>query len=205
MNRGAVLWAGVVLGVVLVGSGLPGWHGAPPGVDALARPPAGLPVSTAAPAPPATASVPLGPPVTVRLPTLGTEAAIVPVDVGPDRALDVPDDPRLVGWWQAGAQPGSAAGAVVLDGHVDTHRDGPGALFRLAELQPGDPVVVGTAAGELTYVVVEVRSHPKGQLPAETFHPGGAPRLVLVTCGGPFDRQLRRYTENVVALAVPAR
>ncbi|HEY4630433.1 MAG TPA: hypothetical protein VIG96_03950 [Blastococcus sp.] len=33
--------------------------------------------------------------------------------------------------------------------------------------------------------------------------PSGEPRLVLVSCGGPFDRTLRRYTDNVVVSAVP--
>lgn len=33
--------------------------------------------------------------------------------------------------------------------------------------------------------------------------PSGEPRLVLVSCGGPFDRTLRRHTANVVVSALP--
>ncbi len=32
----------------------------------------------------------------------------------------------------------------------------------------------------------------------------GRPRLVLVTCGGPFDRVAGHYRDNVVLTAVPA-
>ena len=46
-------------------------------------------------------------------------AAVVPV-LAPGGALDVPADPQVIGWWSAGPRPGSAAGTVVLAGHVDT-------------------------------------------------------------------------------------
>ena len=32
----------------------------------------------------------------------------------------------------------------------------------------------------------------------------GPPALVLITCGGDFDRSIRRYRSNVVVTAVPA-
>ena len=32
----------------------------------------------------------------------------------------------------------------------------------------------------------------------------GAPRLTLITCGGPFDRTTGHYRDNVVVTAVPA-
>jgi hypothetical protein len=45
---------------------------------------------------------------------------------------------------------------------------------------------------------------PKGELPVgEVFARTGAPRLTLVTCGGPFDDDAHAYTENVVVVARP--
>jgi hypothetical protein len=45
---------------------------------------------------------------------------------------------------------------------------------------------------------------PKEELPADVYSRRGRPRLVLVTCGGPFDEARRHYRDNVVVTAVPA-
>jgi hypothetical protein len=145
-----------------------------------------------------------GPPRWLDLPGLGVAAVVRPVGVDGDGGLGVPDDPAEVGWWRDGALPGSAAGTVVLDGHVDTHADGPGALFRITALRPGDAVQVRAAGGEYGYVVSAVRRYPKAELPADVFDRAGPPRLVLISCGGAFDRRLRHYADNVVVYAVPA-
>jgi hypothetical protein len=34
--------------------------------------------------------------------------------------------------------------------------------------------------------------------------PGTDPRLILVTCGGPFDQARHRYRDNLIVYAVPA-
>jgi sortase (surface protein transpeptidase) len=78
-------------------------------------------------------------------------------------------------------------------------------LYRLAELEPGDPVEVGLAgAGTLAFQVSSVERVDKAHLPVEQiFQRSGPPRLTLVTCGGEFDRGERSYRENVVVTAVP--
>ncbi|MHA6795069.1 class F sortase [Pseudonocardia bannensis] len=142
-------------------------------------------------------------PMRLRLPGLGVDAPVAPVGVGADGLLGVPDDPAVVGWWPDGAAPGSGRGTVVIDGHVDTRAGGPGALSRLRVLRPGAEATVLTDAGAVRYVVQTVRSYPKDALPAEVFASTGPPRLVLITCGGAFDRHARRYADNIVAYAVP--
>jgi sortase (surface protein transpeptidase) len=148
-------------------------------------------------------AVPVGPPVRLRIPVQGLDVAVVAVDVTDDGGLGVPDDPAVVGWWRDGATPGDRAGSVVLDGHVDTYDRGPGALFRLARLSPGDAVqlVLPTATAE--YRVAAVRSYTKADLPSDVFDRTGAPRLVLISCGGPFDRARRSYRDNIVVYGVP--
>ena len=49
-----------------------------------------------------------------------------------------------------------------------------------------------------------LRSYRKDALPTSLYSRRGAPRLVIVTCGGPFDRRTGRYRDNVVLTAVPA-
>lgn len=144
-------------------------------------------------------------PVRLRIPVLGVDAAVEPVATDGSGVLGVPDDPQVVGWWSAGGAPGVPGGAGVLDGHVDTAAQGPGALFRLAALRPGDAVSVTTAGGIVsTYVVRAVHRFPKSAFRSDLFAPGGAPRLVVVTCGGQFDPTTRHYVDNVAIVAYPA-
>ncbi len=119
--------------------------------------------------------------------------------------LGVPENIAEVGWWTGSVRPGSAAGSTVIDGHVDSAVIGTGALFHLAQLQAGDPVTISDAAGVLRRYRVYRRQVliKHGGLPADLFTTTGAPRLVMITCGGPFDRATRSYLDNVVVFAAP--
>ena len=66
------------------------------------------------------------------IPILRADAPIVPVGILPGGGLDVPTDPQILGWWRNGAAPGSAVGAVVIDGHVDPESRGraPSSIWR---------------------------------------------------------------------------
>jgi len=144
-------------------------------------------------------------PVTLSIPRLGVRASVLPV-VNDHGTLGVPDDPAQVGWWSASALAGAATGTVVLDGHVDSATSGPGALFRLASLQANDPITLTTGTGQLRrYTVTGRRVYEKaGGLPADIFAQDGPARLVLISCGGPFDRTAGSYLDNIVVFAVPA-
>jgi hypothetical protein len=143
-------------------------------------------------------------PALLAIPALQVQAAVVPVGVT-GGILDVPTGPAQVGWWSASALAGSATGSVVLDGHVDSAATGPGALFHLTDLSAGDRLVLTTTAGaRRSYVVIGRRVYPKtGGLPADLFAIDGPPRLVLITCGGPFDRAAGSYLDNIVVFAAP--
>jgi hypothetical protein len=140
----------------------------------------------------------------LALPSLQVDAPIVPVGLQPGGDLTVPDDPHVLGWWQGSARPGSRQGSVVIDGHVDTAAHGPGALFSLRQLHPGDPLVLSTTHGSSHYLIVAVRSYPKATLPAEVFTSTGPPRVVIITCGGAFNPTTRQYADNIIAYALPA-
>ncbi len=150
----------------------------------------------APPAPPA-------PVVGVRLPGDRT-ATVVPV-TATQGALAVPDDPSVLGWWSTGARPGSGVGSVVVDGHVDSARDGLGVFAALRALTVGQRVeVVDQAGRRWSYRVTGRRSYPKTALAdSDVFDQSVSERLVLVTCGGVFDRLTRHYAENVVVYARP--
>lgn len=99
----------------------------------------------------------------------------------PAGAFEVPADPRTVGWWAAGPLPGRPVA-------------GPA----------GERVTLTGAAGRTwDYVMRARRAYAKADLPAATFAGTGPGRLVLVTCGGTFDRATGHYADNVVVQADP--
>ena len=173
-----------------------------PPTRAADRPvPATPSTTTTAPVPQADSTLP-GEPIRLTIPTQQVQAAVVAVE-SVDGVLGVPDDVSQVGWWTGSALVGASTGTTVLDGHVDSAAAGPGALFRLRELRPGDPLRLETATRRIGYTVIGRRIISKaGPLPADLFSATGPPRLVLISCGGPFDRVTRSYRDNIVIFAV---
>ncbi|MGY1624598.1 class F sortase [Geodermatophilus sp. SYSU D00965] len=169
---------------------------------APAVPPA--PVGTRAAAPSPVARPPA--PVRLTVPALGVDAPVDPVGVRDDGQVQLPDDVDRVGWYRFGPVPGGD-GAAVLAGHVDDREQGLGALAPLREAEVGDEVRVTGAAGEVSrWRVVSRDLVDKRALPLDrVFGRTGPPRLVLVTCGGPFVAETGSYQENVVVVAEPLR
>jgi sortase (surface protein transpeptidase) len=145
------------------------------------------------------------PPIRIRVAALGVDAPVTPTGVDAEGGMAVPHDIRTVGWYRFGVGPGAPAGSAVLAGHVDDRVQGLGAFHRLADLAAGSPVQVTLADGTvLGYRVSAVGRVAKPTLPVgELFARDGPPRLVLVTCGGAFDRAAGGYTDNVVVTAEP--
>jgi hypothetical protein len=158
---------------------------------------------------PAKASAPApGPHIPVRLQVsaLGIDAAIVPevIDIATG-SLGMPANIRRLGWWRDGMAPTSRAGAILIAGHYDFARSGPGAFYPLPRARPGQQIKLTTADRAVhTYRVVAVETYAKTALPLTTFARRGRPRLVLVTCGGRFDSTTERFLDNIVVTAVPA-
>ncbi len=139
------------------------------------------------------------------LPRFGVRADVLSVtsDLG---SLTVPENPRQVGWWVGSALPGSSAGTTVIDGHIDSASAGVGAFIHLSDLVPGDSVsIVGSTGRTLDYDVVARRVYAKNAgLPSSLFAAGGPERLVLISCGGPFDPARGSYEDNIVVFATPS-
>jgi peptidoglycan hydrolase-like amidase len=66
-------------------------------------------------------------------------------------------------------------------------------------------VTVITAGQDYRYRVVALRAYAKANLPVTAvFGQQVAARLVIVSCGGPFDASTGHYLDNIVAYAVPS-
>jgi len=144
-------------------------------------------------------------PVRVSIAQLGIDASLTPsaIDVAAG-VLGVPHDISRPGWWRDGAAPGDRHGAILVAGHVDSASRGAGAFFALRTARRGTRIELRTRDGRtLRYRVVSVELMRKEALPTDVYSRRGRPRLVLVTCGGPFDSVTRHYRDNIVVTAVP--
>jgi sortase family protein len=141
----------------------------------------------------------------LSVPSLGVTAPILPVGVRSDGNMDIPEPVQDVGWYRFGSAPGSSAGSAVLAGHVDSAEQGKGALFGLRSIDVGARIDVTTASGRtVRYRVTGRQSFVKKRLPTERlFTRTGSPRLIIITCGGPFIRSLSSYRDNLVVAAEP--
>lgn len=144
-------------------------------------------------------------PSRIVIPALDVSAPVVPVGVRKDGSMSIPENVKQIGWYRYGPQPGDPAGATVLAGHVDSKEQGKGALFKMRDLDTGDTIEVRAADGSsVEYRVVAKETIVKKRLPTERlFARDGPPRLVLITCGGPFLPQLSSYRDNLVVVAEP--
>ncbi|TQM02229.1 class F sortase [Pseudonocardia kunmingensis] len=193
-----------VVGEIAAPGPVPAGSRLSPPAGPLAPPDGARLLSFAEPAPPRPAVVPGTAPVELTLPARDVRAPVVAVTTGPAGALLVPEPPSTVGWWSPSALAGSAAGTTVIAGHVDSRDAGLGALAVLRHVGAGEELVLRGADGrDFRYRVTARRQYAKAELPPEVFAAGGPARLVLITCGGAFDRATRHYADNVVVFAEP--
>ncbi len=132
----------------------------------------------------------------------------VPVRVahtGGDGVLQLPVDVRRAGWWDGSARVGDPLGSVVIAAHVDSLDQGLGVFAELLGARPGDRLDVKTRSSSQAYRVQTARLTPKTSLSASSplYSAPTQPRLVLITCGGPFDPARGGYQDNFVVVATP--
>jgi hypothetical protein len=153
------------------------------------RPPAGSPAAQA----------PSAQPAVLRLPTLGLTSRIEPVGTD-DRVLQIPEDPRVVGWWRDGARPGDKDGTIVLTAHLDSRKYGTGPFAKAKDLRVGEAMTLSDSSGDAhRFVVARIDTFEKKALPyAELFRQSGPERVVFVTCGGTYDADNGGWDSNVV-------
>jgi len=144
-------------------------------------------------------------PVRITIASLGINAPVLPAVIDLKQGvLAVPADIHETGWWADGATPHSPSGSIVIAGHVDSATAGAGAFFPLKQAKAGEIVTVTSADGRTkSYRVVSVNHMLKANLPTEIWSQQTPNRLVVVTCGGPFDPVTKHYRDNIVLTAVP--
>ncbi len=226
-TRPAILWwCGCVLGLGMAFGG--SWslyeQYFPPkvqfeaaGVLPIERTPTAAPMAPSSPSTVATAgtlsptkpspkpTVQLINPTRLTIAAIGVDNPVIPIEVH-DGALIPPPDPNVMGWWVGGAKPGTAKGSVALTAHVDSQTLGKGVLQELKNTPIGAEITVAGSPGQtpVQYVVQARRSYLKQELPLDlVFGQTGPAQLVIITCGGSYNRDEGGYSDNIVVFATP--
>jgi LPXTG-site transpeptidase (sortase) family protein len=202
-----VFWASlaVIVAVVLYLGVLQWQAGQEATVESVGSRPAYSPTASPSPSPTPTGPLLVAAPMRLRIPAMDVNTKVLPVGLDKNKAIEIPEDIRLVGWYELGVPPGVDRGSAVLVAHRDGREQGRGVFYDLGSLDVGDKVYVETSAGEeLPYKVVSRESILKKRLPyEELFAVDGDPLLTLISCGGYYDPNNGGYQDNVVVTAVP--
>lgn len=148
---------------------------------------------------------PVPAPVRLQIPSVSIDIQIDPVGVDTSGYMEIPENITIAGWYQYGPSPSSDTGSTVITAHVDDFVQGLGPFAALSSMPAGAEIIITTADGvDHRYILESVQNIEKEQLPLDqVFDRDGVPRVVLITCGGQFDQNVRSYSDNVVAIANP--
>jgi hypothetical protein len=140
------------------------------------------------------------PPVQLLIPSIDVHRPVEHVGANRFGVMDLPANAWNPGWWKGGPVPGSL-GDAVIEGHAG-YPDRPGLFGRLANLRPGDQIIVVLADGSRRlFLVVSSAILPIGAAPAGMGQPDGPARLTLFTCAGKFDKNSDTYANRLVVEA----
>ena len=155
------------------------------------------PAPTGLPVPP-----PAGPaPAALTIEALGIERApIIGVGVEDNGDMEIPPADRI-GWYRYGPSPGDD-GSAVLAAHI-AYDGVDGVFVDLVDLAAGSTIDVHYDDGTTTrFVARSTEQYDKDELPRDrVWGRSGPASLVLITCGGDFNRSLRSYDDNIVVYA----
>lgn len=140
-----------------------------------------------------------GRPIRLKIPSLNVDASIEYVGLTPEGAMDVPEGPANVAWFNLGPRPGETGSAVVA-GHEGWKNGIPAVFDNLNKLRKGDKIYVEDEKGTTTiFVVREYRTYGENYNASDVFYSdGGTSRLNLVTCEGVWNKSRKSYSNRYV-------
>jgi len=141
-----------------------------------------------------------GLPVRLNIPKINVDAAIIPLGVTKDGAMDAPSGPKDVGWFKLGTRPGNV-GSAVIDGHYGYWKNGEGSVFDdLNKLRKGDEVYVKDDKGAtITFMVRKILTYDQNGDAATIFNSSdGKSHLNLITCEGEWNNVQKTYSNRLI-------
>lgn len=137
-------------------------------------------------------------PAYLIIPSIGVTAAVHPVGLTDKGAVDVPQDPARLGWFDKGPVPGQP-GSAIIDGHRGWRNKTPAVFDRLHEIQMEDLVIVVDDLGNTSaYQVYDIKTYDPHESPEEVFAISDKSLLNLITCNGEWDAEAKTATKRLV-------
>jgi len=194
---------GTVSAPATVAAPAPDAAAAAPSTDPVTAPTPPIPPAPTAAAPAPDAALPASIPVRVEVPSIGVNAALIPLGKQPNGEVETPpgEPGSPGGWYQDSPTPGQRGSAVIL-GHVNATNSDIGLFYRLHELAPGQTITVTRADHTAAvFTVDKVDVYHKATFPTiEVYQNADRPEVRLITCGG-YNPATREYLDNTVVYA----
>lgn len=140
-----------------------------------------------------------GLPLILKIPSIGVDSVVIDVGVDSNGAMEVPDGPTEVAWFEPGPRPGEV-GSAVISGHYGWYNNISAEFDHLDEVKIGDHVTVEDDKGNvISFVVREIRSYDPASDATDIFtSEDGKAHLNLITCGGAWEETVQQYTQRLV-------
>lgn len=170
-------------------------------------------------------AAPVAVPLTLEIPSIGVNVAVLGVGITPNNVMDAPEGPaadpvwQQAFWYRGSAVPGARSTALFA-GHIDDPLGRPGSFAHIDRLQRGDLIVVHdtrtgldmrfAVAGSVTYPLavttnpaVLTQIYGAGPIEGKVPQPSrdGLAHLTLVTCAGTFQNSLGTHDHRLVVFA----
>ncbi len=131
------------------------------------------------------------------------DSKIAPVGIKMDGSMDVPVDPKIVGWYKNGPLSGQV-GNIVLAGHYDWYNGVKGVFYKLNNVKIGDKITISNDNLALDYIVYETVYVPNDEINAVSvaFRNSTKQELTLITCGGVWDNVSKSYDKRFLVKAL---
>lgn len=143
-----------------------------------------------------------GDPKSISLQTIGASGYIQNVGVDQKKAVAVPNNIHMAGWYVDMAKPGDQ-GLSIIDGHVNGRKND-GIFKNLIKLKKGDvfSITFGNDTNKSFEVdeVVSVKTEDSASV-LFSQKPGILNQLNLITCGGTFDTSKQQYDQRIIVIA----
>lgn len=141
-------------------------------------------------------------PDAIRVPSLGLDAPVIPIEIDVAGELSPPGDTDMVGWWQRSAEPGSTKGQTIVTGH--TVHTGGGVMNDIGEVDLGSKVEVRDEGKVYEYETIGVFKLSKADVAAGAerifAQDVGSGRLMMISCSDYVDGE---YLTNTFVYAKP--
>ncbi|MFA7201663.1 MAG: class F sortase [Candidatus Paceibacterota bacterium] len=141
-------------------------------------------------------------PFRIRIPKININASVISVGLTSTGAMDAPESPHEVAWYNQGPIPGEIGNAVLV-GHYGW-KDGVPAVFDvLYTLIKGDEIYIEDENKVVTiFSVNRVETYKENQDASDVFiSTDGKVHLNLITCGGDWNEDQNRYSNRTVVFA----